>query len=207
MSDENVVNEVKFRAGERDKREPPPGYVNLGGEWVHPQFKAFVEAVMEGKLPKPEDVPPQDPKVVALAEELMVVHLPEWKNPAGRKIGSPTTMQIGGALRLAEYLVQRGISFDPEQAIVRWVPTPGARLGAGDPGKHLWRNEDGSWPEIPDAEEFWDIDEIDVKQLDDGRWCAFHPRGIECTDASKTEAFAMCVERVRARVAELKAVR
>ncbi|WP_454199567.1 hypothetical protein [Nocardia sp. Marseille-Q1738] len=200
-----VQNEVKFRGHEaRDQRKPPPGYENLGGEFVSPAFKAFLQAAMDGKLPTPEDVPPQDPKIVALAQELMVIHLPEWKNPAGRKVAEPTSMRIGGALRVAEYLIQRGVDIDTDKATVRWVPTPGARLGAGDPGKHLYRNEDGTWPEIPDAEEFWSIDEIDVKQLDDGRWCAFHPRGIECTDPSKTEAFAMCVERVRAKVAELK---
>ncbi|WP_280246174.1 hypothetical protein [Nocardia abscessus] len=205
MSEEKVVREAKFRGHEgRDQRTPPDGYEAFNGDFVKPEWKAFVQMAMEGKLPTPENVPPQDPKVVALAQELMVIHLPEWIAPNGRKLGGPTSMQIGGALRLADYLIKRGIEFHPDNAVVRWVPTPGVPGGAGDLGKHIWRNDDGSWPEIPDAEEFWDIDDIEVKQLNDGRWCAFHPRGIECTDPSKTEAFAMCVERVRAKVAELK---
>ncbi|MEU2106476.1 hypothetical protein [Nocardia sp. NPDC019255] len=198
-------NEIKFPSHpDRDKRKPPPGYENLGGEFVTPQFKQFVQMAAEGKLPQPEDVPQLDPKVVELAQFLSVIHLPEWKNPAGRKIAEPTSMRIGGSVRLAEYLIQCGISFDPSKAIVRWVPTPGARLGAGDPGKHLWRNEDGSWPEVPDPEEFWNIDEIETQQLDDGQWAAVHPRGIQCQAATKTEAYADCVQRVAARVAELK---
>jgi hypothetical protein len=198
--------EVKFKGHEpRDQRKPPPGYEDLGGVFAKPEFKRFVELAMEGKLPKPEDVPELPPEVVALAEELAVIHLPEWHSPTGRKLGGPTSMQIGGgAPRLAQYLIQRGISFDPDKAVVRWIPTPGVPSGASNQGKHIWRNDDGTWPEIPDAEEFWDIDEIEVRQLNDGRWCAFHPRGIECTDPSKTEAFAMCVERVRAKIRELK---
>lgn len=198
-------NEIRFRGHDvRDERKPPDGYETLGGEFVSPKFRAFIEAAMEGKLPRPDTVIEQDPQVVALAQELMVIHLPEWFTPGGRKIASPTSMQIGGAIRVAEYLLQRGVSFDPEQATVRWMPTPGVPSGAGDLGKHIYRNEDGTWPETPDAEEFWDIADIEVKQLDNGQWCAFHPRGIECTDASKTEAFAMCVERVRAKVTDLK---
>lgn len=202
---DDTVHEVRFRGqGARDARTAPDGYKNVGGEFITPQFKAFIEAAMEGKLPPPEQVPEQDPQVVALAQELMVVHLPEWHTPGGRKIASPTSMQIGGALRVAEYLIARGVSFDPEAATVRWIPTPGVPSGAGDLGQHIYRLEDGSWPEVPDAEQFWDVADIEVKQLEDGRWCAFHPRGIEATDVSKTEAFAMCVDRVRAKVAALK---
>lgn len=202
---DDAVREVRFRGqGAREDRTPPPGYENLGGEFVSARFRAFVEAALEGKLPQPDTVVEQDPRVVALAAELMVIHLPEWHTPAGRLIAAPTSMQIGGAVRVAEYLIQRGVSFDPDAAVVRWVPTPGVPSGAGDLGKHIYRLEDGSWPETPDAEAFWDVADIEVRQLDNGQWCAFHPRGIECTDASKTEAFGMCVERVRAKVTALK---
>lgn len=201
----DALNEVRFRGqSARDQREPPPGYENLGGEFVTPKFRAFLEAAMAGKLPPPETVIEQDPRVVELAQELMVIHLPEWHTPGGRKIAAPTSMQIGGAVRVAEYLIARGVSFDPDAAVVRWIPTPGVPAGAGDLGTHIYRNPDGSWPQTPDAEQFWDVADIEVRQLDDGRWCAFHPRGIEATDASKTEAFAICTERVRAKVAALK---
>jgi hypothetical protein len=198
--------EVKFRAHQpRDERQPPAGYVDMGGTFVRPEFKQFIQMAMEGKLPSPEDVPELPPEVVALAQELAVIHLPEWISPTGRKIGGPTSMQIGGgAPRLAQYLIQRGISFDPEKATVRWVPTPGARLGAGDPGKHLWRNPDGSWPEVPDVEEFWSHKEIQTVQRDDGHWTAVHPRGIEFTADTENAAFAGCVQRVQARIAEVK---
>lgn len=199
-------HEVKFKVaqGADARREAPPGYEDLGGTFVTPQFRAFVQAAMEGKLPEPEAVPQLDPEVVALAQELSVVHLPEWRNGSGRRLAEPTSMRIGGSVRLAEYLIQRGMSFDPDRAVVRWVPTPGTQLGASDPGKHIWRNEDGSWPEVPDVEAFWDIDDIETQQLDDGRWAAVHPRGIQCEDASKTEAVAMCIERIRAKIAELR---
>lgn len=202
--DKHVVNEVRFGGQTPDERETPPGYDKMGGAFITPKMRAFIEAAMDGKLPDLGDIPEQDPRVVALAEELMVIHLPEWTNPAGRKIAEPTVMKIGSAVRLAEYFLRRGIEFHPDKATVRWVATPGAHRGADDPGKHIYRNDDGSWPELPDAEAFWDIDDIKCEQLPDGRWTAVHPNGIQTTDASRTEAYAMCVERVRAKVAELK---
>lgn len=206
MTDE-PLREVKFKNHQqRADREPPPGYENLGGEFVSPQYKAFLLAAMEGKLPQP-DVPQLPAEVIALAEELMTIHLPEWKNPAGRKLAGPTSMQIGGSVRVAEYFLQRGISFDPEKATIRWVSTPGARLGSGDPGKHIYRRDDGTWPEDPDIEEFWRVEDIECHQLPDGKWAAVHPRGIQCEDASKTEAYSMCVQRVAAKVSELKGQR
>lgn len=178
--------------------------MDIGGAFVKPQFQEFVRAAMDGTLPAPPQSAEMPPEVRALAEELSVIHLPEWETPSGRKVAEPTVMSIKGAYRVAEYLLKRGVSFDPEQASVRWMPTPGAHLGVGDPGKHIFRNEDGTWPEDPDAEEFWSMDDIKCTQLPNGRWAAVHPRGIQCEDASKSEAFAMCVERVRAKLAELK---
>ncbi|WP_029925459.1 hypothetical protein [Nocardia otitidiscaviarum] len=205
MPDSDDLHEVRFRNHQPREKTPPPGFEDAGGgAFVHPNYQRFVEAAMKGKLPDLGDIPQRDPKVVALAEELMVIHLPEWVAANGRKLAAPSQMKISGAVRVAEYLLQRGVDIDPEKATVRWVPTPGANLGAGDPGKHIYRNADGTWPEDPDAEAFWDVAEIECQQLDDGRWVAVHPRGIQCEDASKTEAYAMCVERVRARVAELK---
>lgn len=203
--EDRTVNEVRFRNHQSSDKTPPPGYEAMGDTFIKPEYRQFIEAAMNGELPDLGDVPEQDPQVAALAAELMVIHLPEWHSPTGRKLAKPSQMKIAGAVRVAEYLVKgRGVRVHPEEATQRWVPTPGANLGAGDPGKHIQRNPDGTWPENPDIEEFWDVSEIVCHQLPDGSWSAVHPRGIECTDASKTEAYAMCVERVRARVAELK---
>lgn len=200
MTDE--PREVRFNP--QGERKPPPGYIDVGGAFVKPAFKEFVEAAVDGRLPAPPDTPEQDPRVIALAEELMVIHLPEWRNPGGRKLAGPTVMKLGNALRVAEYLLERGVSFYPDQATIRWIPTPGTQLGASDLGKHLYRNPDGTWPEPPDPEEFWSVDDIECHQLPDGQWAAVHPRGIQCTDGSKTEAYSMCVQRVAAKISELK---
>lgn len=201
----SAPTEVRFASQERAQPTPPPGYVDVGGgQWVAPQFLEFVKAAQEGRLPTPPASEPMDPRVVALAQELTVIHLPEWKSPSGRKLAEPTVMQIKGSLRVAEYLLARGISLNSDDATIRWVATPGARLGTGDPGMHIHRNADGSWPEDPDPETFWSLDAITQHELPGGRWAAVHPKGIQCEDASKDEAYAMCVARVRAKVAELK---
>lgn len=202
------VNEILFRKHQPQAGEPtpPPGYENLGGAFVTAKFREFVQMAVAGELPEPEKVPELDPKILELAAELAVIHLPEWRNPAGRKLADPTSMRIGSSVRVAQYLIERGVRFEPEHATVRWMSTPGAVRHAGDPGKHLYRLPDGTWPEAPDAEEFWSIDDITCEQLDNGRWAAVHPRGIQCEDDSKAEAFGMCVERVRAKIRELKGV-
>ncbi|WP_280479099.1 hypothetical protein [Nocardia asiatica] len=205
MSEEKVVREVRFSSQDKQEPEPPPGFVNVGGQWFAPQFLEFVKAAADGTLPTPPEAEEIDPQAVALMQELSAIHLPEWVAPNGRKLASPTMMSIKGALRVAQYLIQRGVTFDPDKATVRWVPTPGITGHAGDPGKHIYRNSDGTWPEDPDIEEFWSLDQIETHQLPNGRWAAVHPRGrIQCEDGSKDQAFAMCVERVRAKVAELK---
>lgn len=194
--------EVRFRS--QDGEPIPPGYVNVGGTYVTPQFLEFVKAAQEGTLPPPPVSEEMDSRVVALARELAVIHLPEWKSGSGRKLAEPTVMQIKGALRVAEYLIARGADFDEDKATVRWVATPGTQLGVGDPGTHVYRNDDGTWPEDPDPEVVWSLAEIEQRQLPNGRWAAVHPRGIQCEDPSKDEAYAMAVARVRAKVAELK---
>lgn len=202
---DDTVNEVRFTSQERSEPTPPPGFVDAGGgTFVSPQFLAFVKAAQDGSLPSLPASAPMEPRVVALARELAVVHLPEWQSPSGRKLAEPTVMQIKGALRLAEYLIARGADFNEDDATIRWIATPGVRLGTGDPGTHIYRNPDGSWPEDPDPESFWSLAEITQQQLPNGRWAAVHPRGIQCEDDSKDEAYAMCVARVRAKVAELK---
>lgn len=204
MSDE-PLHEVRFTNHQPPPaQEPPPGYERMGGAFVTPAFQRFVQAAMEGTLPPPPPADEVDPQIVALAQELSVLHLPEWVAPNGRKIAEPSVMQIKQTIRIAQYLIRRGVSFDPDNATIRWVPTPGVRLGLSDLGKHLERNPDGTWPETPDAEEFWNVDDIDTQQLPDGRWAAVHPRGISCEAATKTEAFADCVESVRAKIAELR---
>lgn len=198
------VNEVRFRSQETAEPTPPPGYIDVGGTFVTPRFLEFAKAAQDGTLPPPPASEQIDPQITALAQELAIVHLPEWSAPSGRKLAEPTVMQIKGALRIAEYLIKRGVTFNPDDAVIRWVATPGARLGSGDPGKHIHRNPDGSWPEDPDPETFWSLDEIEQHQLPNGRWAAVHPRGIQCEDDSKDEAYALCVSRVRAKVTELK---
>ncbi len=198
------VHEVRFTGHEPSEPQPPPGYVNAGGVFVSPQFLEFVKAAQNGTLPTPPASTEMDPRIVALARELTVIHLPQWFAPSGRKLAEPTVMQVQGALRVAEYLIARGVDFNEDKATVRWVATPGARLGAGDPGTHIYRNDDGTWPQDPDPETVWSLDEIEQHQLPNGRWAAVHPRGIQAEDNSKDEAYALCIARVRAKVAELK---
>jgi hypothetical protein len=198
------VNEVRFTGQEKTEPQPPPGYIDVGGAFVTPQFLEFVKNAQNGTLPTPPASEEMDPQVIALARELTTVHLPEWSTPTGRKLAEPTVMQIKGAVRLAQYLIARGTSFDEGNATIRWSATPGARLGSGDPGIHIYRNPDGTWPENPDPEAFWSLDEIEQHQLPGGRWAAVHPRGIQAEGDSKDAAYALCVSRVRAKVAELK---
>lgn len=197
------LNEVRFRQFEQ--KPPPPGYEAHGGAFVKPEYLEFLRTAAEGRLPDMGEPPEPDPEVVKMTHELAVLHLPEYRAPNGRKIAEPDVIKIPAAPRVSDWLIKmRGWRHHPEFEQARWYPTPGVRATSGDPGIFVYRNEDGSWPPGPDIEAFWDVDEIECRQLEDGRWAAVHPRGIQCTDASKAEALGMCIDRVRAKIAELK---
>lgn len=179
------------------------GWIAADGARVSPQFLAFVQQAIYGKLPDPGEVPEMDPEIVALAEELACIHLPEWRNPAGRQLAEPTVTGIKQAVRVAEYLHKRGIRRHPDLEQIRWVPTPGGMVGPFDTGLHITPDENGQWP-TPDPEEFWDIEDIKVTQLQNGTWAAAHPRGIALEADTKSEAYAGLVDKIRAKIEEAK---
>ena len=85
-----------------------------------------------------------------------------------------------------------------------WAPTPGGLPGPHDVGLHYGRREDGSWPDDPDPERFWDVDDVKTEQLPDGTWKAEHPRGIGYQAATKSEALAGIVDTIRTKIEEAK---
>ncbi|AHH16596.1 hypothetical protein NONO_c17960 [Nocardia nova SH22a] len=205
--DGEIVEEIVTKAGRdkaaTDQREQE--YRDLGnGMRVTPKMIAFMEAVRNGRLPDVGDVPQVDPNVVALAEELHVVHLDEWYNPAGRKLADPTVLSLPQSPRLAEYLHRRGWRKHPELEEVQWRPTPGGMPNPHDLGLHVYRDADGNFPD-PDPEAFYDIADIKVEQADNGSWQASHPRGLGFVGNTKSEAYAGLVERLRAKITEARA--
>ncbi|WP_141808244.1 hypothetical protein [Nocardia bhagyanarayanae] len=160
---------------------------------------AFVQHALTGGLSESEKTAELDPQVRSLAEELSVIHLPEWHDSVGRKRAEPTVTTIKQATRVAEYLVQRGVRWHPELETIRWVPTPGGPPGAFDIGLHVTKDEDGAWP-VPDVESFYDFDDIEVTPAENGRWCATHPRGLAVEAATKTEAYVGIVDQLRERI-------
>jgi hypothetical protein len=195
-----VVDSREFEAG---RSVGADGYINTGTAKVTPAFLAFMQQAITGQLPDLGEVPEVDPQQRMLAEELAVIHLPEYHNPAGRKLAKPAVSSIKQAPRVADYLFKRGWRFHPELEQVRWVPTPGGMPGPYDTGLHISPNEDGTWP-ILDPEEFWDVGDIKVQQLDDGMWGAAHPRGIQFEAATKSEAYEGLVKRLREKIEEAK---
>lgn len=181
-----------------------PQYHATGVEGVQitDQMRRFLQMALDGKLPDPGPVPEVDPLVAQLAAELVEVHLPEWRNPAGRKIADPLTVRVPQAPRLAAYLVARGWAHDPARETVRWIPTPGG--APDDQGMHIHPDENGNWPD-PDPEAFYDIADVQVSQGEDGRWIAFHPRGIQFEASAKSEAYEGITARLRAKIEEAKA--
>uniref|UniRef100_UPI003F499470 hypothetical protein n=1 Tax=Nocardia suismassiliense TaxID=2077092 RepID=UPI003F499470 len=192
--DREVIESRDFPAGD-SIGEPETG------PKITPQFLAFVQQALSGRLPDPGDVPEVDPQVRTLAEELSVIHLPEWLNPAGRKLAEPTITSIKQAVRIADYLVRRGVRIHPELEQIRWAPTPGGLSGPFDTGLHITKDEHGHWP-VLDPETFYDVADIEVAQRDDGTWYAAHPRGIAFEAATKTDAYAGLVDRLRQRITE-----
>ncbi|APE37669.1 hypothetical protein BOX37_31230 [Nocardia mangyaensis] len=176
---------------------------NETGQLVTPEFIAFLQQTLSGKLAAAEEDDDLDPDVRALAEELSVIHLPEWQSRVGRKLAEPTVTSIKQATRVAEYLVKRGVRVHPELERIRWVPTPAGPPGAFDTGAHITPDEDGNWPS-PDPETFYDLDDIDVRQGDEGLWSATHPRGLSFEGPTKTDAYAGLVELLRDRINEAR---
>ncbi|MFE3060722.1 hypothetical protein [Nocardia sp. NPDC059236] len=165
-------------------------------------MREFLRKVLDGKLPDPGDMPQLDPQVLALAKDLAVIHLPEWRNPAGRKLAEPGVVEIKAAVRIAAYLYERGWRHHAELEQIRWIPTPGGPPAPYDDGLHVRPDESGQWP-APDPEQFYDPADVAVRQDDDGTWSAAHPRGIEYSGAaSKSEAYAGIIGRLRARIEE-----
>ncbi|SNY83928.1 hypothetical protein SAMN04244553_3579 [Nocardia amikacinitolerans] len=203
MSEEpEIVESVSFPAADAVTSEAPR-YRDINGIGVTDKFIAFMQQALHGRLPELGEVAEADPQIRYLAEELTVVHLPEWRNPAGRKLADPTVTSIKGAPRLADYLFQRGWRHHPELEQIRWVPTPGGPPGPYDTGLHVTPDENGEWP-MPDPEEFYDIDDIDVRQLEDGTWAAAHPRGLAFQAPTKSEAYAGLVEKIRTKIKEAR---
>ncbi len=202
-----VVEEIRTQHGrQEDARKQDRAYQASGTEGVEitPEYRRFLQALLDGKgLPSLDDVPPLDPAVELMVAELLVLHLPEWRTPTGRKIAEPTTIKTPQAPRVAAWLIARGWRHHPELETVRWVPTPGTSGGPYDDGLHVHPDEHGQWPD-PDPEAFYDIDDIDCAQQVSGRWAATHPRGITFEADTKSEAYAGLVERLRKRIEEAK---
>lgn len=198
MSEKKTIH---FKAG-----QVPPGYQDSGvaGVAVTEKWRQFAQMAASGKLPDLGDVPEVDPGVRALAEELAVIHLPEWRNPAGRVLAGPATTQVPQAPRVAQWLHDRGWRQHPELETVRWRPTPGARRGVYDDGLHIYPNADGDWPD-PDPEDFYNVDDVDILQLEDGQWAARHPRGLSFQAPTKSEAMEGIIAVLRRKIEEARA--
>ncbi|WP_431953972.1 hypothetical protein [Nocardia lijiangensis] len=162
---------------------------------------ALIQQTLSGKLAEAGPDEDLDPQVRALAEELSVIHLPEWRSQVGRKLADPTVTSIKQATRVAAYLVERGVRVHQELEEIRWVPTPSGPPGAFDTGEHITRDANGNWPEL-DAEDFYDFDDIVVKQTDDGAWFATHPRGVAVEGSTRSEAHASMVDELRRRITQ-----
>jgi hypothetical protein len=206
--DREVIEEIVTRAGrEQARQEAAREYQksSVPGVEITEKFREFLRLAAEGKLPDIGDVPDQHPDVAKMAAELVVMHLPEWRNPAGRVMAKPTAISIPNAPRVAQYLIERGWRHHPEAEKVRWVPTPGVTSGPYDDGLHVQPDENGEWP-APDPEQFYDFDDIKVEPMENGDWSATHPRGIAFQAKSKSEAYAGIVGRLRDKIEEAKQV-
>jgi hypothetical protein len=203
-----VLEEIVTRAGrEQQAQEQAREYQksSVDGVETTERFRDFLRMAREGTLPDPGNVPQMHPDVGKLVGEMLVMHLPEFRNPAGRKLADPATISIPQALRVAQYLVEgRGWRHHPEEETVRWIPTPGNSAGPYDQGLHIHPDENGVWPD-PDPEVFYDIADIRCEQIETGDWLARHPRDISFQAATKSEAYAGLVGRLRAKIEEAQA--
>ncbi|MFD4459803.1 hypothetical protein [Nocardia sp. NPDC058480] len=198
MSDREVVESVRFGTHQ------PAEYVKTAtGQQVTPEFIDFLQQVLTGQGAESREPTGLDPLAKILADELAVLHLPEWRSPEGRKLAEATVTTIKQATRIAEYLVMRGVRLHPELEEIRWTPTPGGQPGAFDTGMHVVKDDDGQWP-TPSPEDYYDLADIKVAQSDDGIWYATHPRGLACEARSKTEAYADLADQLRHRIVQAR---
>lgn len=201
-----VVQEIITKHGREQQAKDAHDYqrTSVDGVETTEKFRELLRQALAGQLPDLGEIPEADPEVAKLAAELVTLHLPEWRNLAGRSLAKPTVVTMPLAPRVADYLVARGWVHDPSRERVRWIPTPGTSGGPHDPGMHIEPDEYGQWP-APDPEAFYDIDDIKVVEIDGGRWCAQHPRGIAFEADTKSEAYEGIVGRLRAKIKEAKA--
>ncbi|QLY30838.1 hypothetical protein [Nocardia huaxiensis] len=199
MPEKEIVESIRF-----GNHQPPSDYVKTDtGQLVTPEFLALIQQSLSGKLAEPREPEQLDPEVRALAEELSVIHLPEWRSEVGRKLADPTVTSIKQATRVAEYLVKRGVRVHPELEEIRWSATPGGQPGVFDTGIHITKDAEGNWP-APDPEDFYNLEEIQVKQTDEGLWSATHPRGLAFEAPTKTDAYAGIVDELRHRIEQAR---
>ncbi len=198
-----VLRTVVTEAGRKEEQRAKAAQERASEqERVTERYREFAKMAFDGKLPDPGKVAPLDPAVADLLSDLAVLHLPEWRNSAGRKLADATVFTLPSAARIAAYLVERGWRRDPAHERIRWTPTPGGLPGPHDLGLHIRPDPDtGEWP-APDPETFWDVDEVKTAQLPDGSWKAEHPRGLGYQAATKSEALAGIVERIREKIKE-----
>ncbi|APA94838.1 hypothetical protein [Nocardia seriolae] len=202
MSDKEIVESISF-----GNHQPPSEYVKTDtGQLVTPEFLALIQQSLSGKLSESRQTDELPPEVKALAEELSVIHLPEWRSEVGRKLAEPTVTSIKQAVRVAEYLVKRGVRVHPDLEEIRWTPTPGGQPGVFDTALHLTKDATGNWP-APDPEVFYNLEDIQVTKTDDGLWSATHPRGLATEAPTKTDAYAALVDQLRARIDQARQAR
>ncbi|PSR68611.1 hypothetical protein C8258_08875 [Nocardia sp. MDA0666] len=195
MPDKEVLESIHF-----GNHQPPSEYVKTdAGQLVTPEFLALIQQSLSGKLSEHRDTEELSPEVRALAEELSVIHLPEWQSGVGRKLAEPTVTSIKQAVRVAEYLVKRGVRVHPELEEIRWTPTPGGQPGVFDTGIHITKDAAGNWP-ASDPEDFYNLEDIQVTKTDEGLWSATHPRGLTAEAPTKPDAYAALVDQLRARI-------
>ncbi|OJF83523.1 hypothetical protein [Nocardia seriolae] len=202
MLDKEIVESISF-----GNHQPPSEYVKTDtGQLVTPEFLALIQQSLSGKLSESRQTDELPPEVKALAEELSVIHLPEWRSEVGRKLAEPTVTSIKQAVRVAEYLVKRGVRVHPDLEEIRWTPTPGGQPGVFDTALHLTKDATGNWP-APDPEVFYNLEDIQVTKTDDGLWSATHPRGLATEAPTKTDAYAALVDQLRARIDQARQAR
>ncbi|MGW2664149.1 hypothetical protein ACWCW7_24575 [Nocardia tengchongensis] len=199
MPDKEVVESIRFGS-----HQPPSEYVKTDtGQLVTPEFLALIQQSLSGKLSETRPSEELHPEVKALAEELSVIHLPEWRSEVGRKLAEPTVTSIKQAIRVAEYLVKRGVRVHAELEEIRWTATPGGQPGVFDTGIHITKDADGNWP-APDPEAFYNLEDIQVTKTDEGFWVATHPRGLAVEAPTKTDAYAALVDQLRQRIEQAR---
>ncbi|MFJ4656122.1 hypothetical protein ACIP5Y_33040 [Nocardia sp. NPDC088792] len=202
MPEKEVVESISF-----GNHQPPPEYTKTDtGQLVTPEFLALIQQSLSGKLTPNQQTEDLPPEVRALAEELSVIHLPEWESQVGRKLAEPTVTGIKQATRVAEYLVKRGVRLHPDLEEIRWLTTPGGQPGVFDTGIHITKDANGNWP-APDPEDFYDLDQIQVTQTEAGLWSATHPRGLAVEAPTKTDAYADLVDQLRRRIEQARRTR